>query len=461
MKKLNLKLLTSIMALLFAVTITACDDELGGNDPLPETSLTEISGSISSNMTLTADKKYLLKGNVFVLAGAEITIEPGTIIFGDKLTKGSLIIERGAKIHAVGTAAKPIVFTSSAPKSFRNYGDWGGVIILGRASNNQGENQNIEGITAGTNGQYGGTNDEDSSGELKYVRIEFGGIALSTDNEINGLTMGSVGSGTLIDYVQVSYAGDDSFEWFGGTVNASHLVAYRGWDDDFDTDFGYRGKVQYAAAFRDPNIADKSGSNGFESDNDGSGSTKTPKTAPIFSNVTWFGPHAYSALSSGVLNKSAVSANFQNGALLRRNSDIQIYNSVFVGSQLEMVNFDKTGAAAIFKGNYGGRFGVNTATAGTAKKSTTGNNYNDVNFTTENFLETDGLKVDLSTNIANMMGAMDITLPSALLANTSPLLNSAVTVPNGITQTNHIGAFDASSNWMAGWTNFDPNNTEY
>jgi hypothetical protein len=442
-------------------TITSCDDGLGGNEPLPETTLTELTGNITANITLTANKKYLLKGNVFVLSGAEVTIEPGTIIFGDKLTKGSLIIERGAKIHAVGTVDKPIVFTSSAPKTFRNYGDWGGVIILGNASNNQSENQNIEGVTAGTNGQYGGTNDDDSSGELKYVRIEFGGIALSTDNEINGLTFGSVGRGTAVDFVQVSYSGDDSFEWFGGTVNATHLVAYRGWDDDFDTDFGYRGHVQYAVAFRDPNIADKSGSNGFESDNDGSGSAKTPKTSPLFSNVTWFGPHTYSTLSSGALNKSAVSANFQNGALLRRNTDIQIYNSVFVGSQLEMVNFDKTGAAAIFKGNYSGRFGVNTTTVGTAKKSTTGNNYNDTNFSAENFIETDGLKVDLSTKFSNMIAAMDINLPTALLASNSSLLNGAVPVPTGLTQTNYVGAFDASGNWMAGWTNFDPNNTEY
>jgi hypothetical protein len=462
MKKLNWQLIRSIFAVtLTAIALTSCKDDLGNDDPTPEPELTELSGNISSNTTLEATKKYILKGNVFVLSGAELTIQPGTVIFGDKLTKGSLIIERGAKIHAAGTAEKPIVFTSSAPKSFRNYGDWGGVVILGKAINNQSENQNIEGITAGGNGQYGGTADDDDSGELQYVRIEFAGIALSTDNELNGLTLGSVGSGTQIDHIQVSYSGDDSFEWFGGTVNAQYLVAYRGWDDDFDTDFGYRGKVQYAVSFRDPNIADKSGSNGFESDNDGSGSTKTPKTAPIFSNVTWYGPHTFSTLSSGALNKSAVSSNFQFAGHLRRNSDIQIYNSAFVGSQLEAIHFDKTGSAAVFKGNYIGRYGVNASTPGSSKKTTTGNNYLDGDFAADNVVEGNGLTVNLSAKFAGMTGALNINTPSALLANASPLLSGAATVPSGITQTTYIGAFDASNNWLGTWTNFDPNSVDY
>src|SRR4030095_6414885 len=173
--------------------------------------------------------------------------------------------------------------------------DWGGVVILGKAANNQSASQAIEGISApsGDNGLYGGTTDDDNSGEFQYVRIEFAGIALSTDNELNGLTMGSVGSATKIDHVQVSYSGDDSFEWFGGKVNTSHLIAYRGWDDDFDTDFGYTGFNQFLVSYRDPNVADKSGSNGFESDNDAQGDTKTPQTAATFANVTFFGPFMY------------------------------------------------------------------------------------------------------------------------------------------------------------------------
>jgi hypothetical protein len=455
----NLKKLSYLMALLalsFAMTLTSCDDD--DNDDTDTTTENQLTGTITTNTTLVASKKYTLVGNVFVQSGVTLTIEPGTIIFGDKTSKGSLIIDRGATINAAGTADKPIIFTSSAPVGYRNYGDWGGVILLGKAQNNQSASQSIEGISAasGDAGKYGGTADNDNSGTLTYVRIEFAGIALSTDNEINGLTLGSVGSGTTIHHIQVSYSGDDSFEWFGGTVNAQYLVAYRGWDDDFDTDFGYRGKVQYAASFRDPNIADKSGSNGFESDNDGTGTANTPKTSPVFSNVTWFGPYAYAALSG-----SAASSNYQFGGHLRRNSDIQIYNSVLVGSRFEAVHFDKTGADAMFVGNYIGRSGVSVSKA--VKKVTPGNNYDDSSFDADNFIEADQATVDLSSKFAGLSTAtsLDINNPSALLANGSSLLSGAKEVPSGVEQTTYIGAFNSSNNWMSGWTSFSPNTNTY
>ena len=191
-----------------------------------------------------------------------LTIEPGTIIKGDKLTKGTLIVKPGAKIMAEGSATKPIVFTSSSAKGSRNYGDWGGIILLGKAPVNK-TPATIEGENVST---FGGTDAADNSGTLKYVRIEFAGIAFETDKEINGLTFGGVGSGTTIDYVQVSYSGDDAYEWFGGSVNAKHLISYRTLDDDFDTDWGFSGNVQYAMALRDPAVADQcscSDSNGF------------------------------------------------------------------------------------------------------------------------------------------------------------------------------------------------------
>jgi hypothetical protein len=448
--------------------------------------VTPVDAAITGNTTWTKDKRYLLKGNVYVQSPATLTIEAGTVIFGDKVTKGSLIVSRGAKIMAAGSATEPIVFTSSAPRGFRNYGDWGGVVILGKAKNNQSVDQTIEGISAasGDNGKYGGTADDDNSGVLKYVRIEFGGIALSTDNELNGLTMGSVGNATEINHIQVSYSGDDSYEWFGGTVDASYLIAYRGWDDDFDTDFGYSGNVQYGVAFRDPNIADKSGSNGFESDNDGSGTTNAPKTSARFSNITWFGPHVFSKPKSNgsagaytaSIDKGAASANFQFGGHIRRNTDIQIYNSVFVGSQLEGVHFDKTGQNAVFKGNYFGRTGIGASTPGTVKKVTAGNSYDDANFAADNLNTTDGATqtgaLDLSTVFAGLKyngdvntkftNNMSIDQPSALLAAGSSLLTGAVTVPEGLEQTVYIGAFDATTNWAtAAWTNYDPNNTSY
>jgi hypothetical protein len=460
------------------VSITATDDQNFTSAPATFTihvqKYTIINTNITANTTWTSDESYLLKGNIFVTNNAILTIEPGTIVFGDKITKGALIVERGSKLMAEGTETEPIVFTSNAPAGFRNYGDWGGVVLLGKAQNNQSANQNIEGITAGTFGQYGGTTDDDNSGTLTYVRIEFAGIALSTDNELNGLTMGSVGSGTTIHHIQVSYSGDDSYEWFGGTVNAKYLIAFRGWDDDFDTDFGYRGNVQYAVAYRDADIADKSGSNGFESDNDGAGDEKTPLTAPKFSNVSWYGPGVFARLNSGAINKSNFNQNFQFGAHLRRNTAIQIYNSVFIGSYLEGVHFDKTNTGAIFKGNYFGRIGANVS--GAYKKQTTGNclncggEYASTNFTTENAFATgaNGLStVDLSADFAGMTASnLDVNarpLPISLLANASSLLTGkATTVPSGLVQTDYIGAFDAANNWAtASWTNYDPKNTEY
>ena len=436
----------------------------------------EITSAITANTTWLATEKYLLKGNIFVQAPAELTIPAGTIIMGDKVTKGALIVSRGAKIHAVGTAAKPIVFTSSAPKGFRNYGDWGGVVLLGKAQNNQSVDQPIEGISApsGDNGKYGGDGslDAESSGELQYARIEFAGIALTTDNELNGLTFGGVGSGTKVDHIQVSYSGDDSYEWFGGKVNTSYLIAYRGWDDEFDTDFGYSGFNQFLVSYRDPNIADKSGSNGFESDNNANGDTKIPQTAATFANVTFFGPFMYAVLNgSGALQTSTVSANYGRGAHIRRNSALRVYNTVFAGANMTGVNFENAGAGAVFQGNYIGRiFGV--------AKATTGLTYNDANFATENTIEATLNGVDLNAKFAGASikspiaattaQLWDINQPSALLAANSSLLTGAVTLPafpTGFgfnTAVTYRGAFDATNNWSTStWTNYDPNNTEY
>jgi hypothetical protein len=299
--------------------------------------IVEISGVIAANTTWTADKVYLLKDYVRVgddakrsggtdITGVTLTIEPGTTIMGDRETKGTLIVQRGNKIMAVGTAEEPIVFTSERPVGQRTPGDWGGLVIVGRAINNQGNNVELEGGYGAFHGKGDSplsAPDEDNSGELKYVRIEFAGIPINPNQEVNSLTMGSVGSGTKIDYVQCSYGLDDSFEWFGGKVNASHLIAYRGLDDDFDADFGYTGNVQWAVSVRDNTLADQSGSNSFEVDNDATGSSATPFTAPVFANVSVFGPKRARDLN--------IQDNFQNAMHIRRNNKIKIYNSFFTG----------------------------------------------------------------------------------------------------------------------------------
>ena len=306
----------------------------------------EVKGEITANANWTKDKIYVLMGLVYVNSGVTLNIQPGTIIKGapkeqDPLAAGqggTLIIEAGAKINAAGTAAEPIVFTSLKYAGSRNYGDWGGVVIIGKAPHNREGSRAPEGGIRGGKDKAGlGTDNiaDDNSGVLQYVRIEFGGIALSnqTNSEINGLTLYAVGSGTTIDHIQVSYSGDDSYEWFGGTVNAKNLIAFRGWDDDFDTDWGFVGKVQYALSLRDPQYADQSGSNGFESDNfNGAGTPATgpnaglPLTAPTFANVSVF--NFNTAPNS---NTNAGTGPYQSAMHLRRNTAISIYNSVFVG----------------------------------------------------------------------------------------------------------------------------------
>jgi len=284
-----------------------------------------VSSDITTNTTWSG--VIFLQNKVYVKNNATLTIAPGTVIRGDKATQGTLIITRGAKINANGTATQPIVFTSDQPVGNRAEGDWGGLVILGLAKNNQpGGVANIEGIVPSTDTQFGGNFDNDNSGVLRYVRVEFSGIPLEPNKELNGITFGSVGSGTTVEYVQVSWCGDDSFEWFGGTVNCKYIIAYRGLDDDFDTDFGYRGKVQFALSIRDKNISDAPGdSNGFECDNDATGSTATPKTRPIFSNVTLVGPKGDGSIALPTGEK------FEKAFRLRRNTGTSVLNSLITG----------------------------------------------------------------------------------------------------------------------------------
>jgi len=287
--------------------------------------VTTVSTDVTASTTWSG--VILLQNKVFVKNNATLTIAPGTIIRGDYATQGTLIITRGAKIIANGTAANPIVFTSNLAPGNRNEGDWGGLVLLGLAKNNQpGGIANIEGIPPSTDTQFGGNFDNDNSGSLQYVRVEFSGIPLEPNKELNGITFGSVGSGTVVDYVQVSHCGDDSFEWFGGTVNCKHLIAYGGLDDDFDCDFGFRGKVQFALSIRDKDLSDAPGdSNAFECDNDATGSTAQPKTRPIFSNVTLVGPKGNGSIALPVGEK------FEKAFRLRRNSSVSVLNSLVTG----------------------------------------------------------------------------------------------------------------------------------
>ncbi|HYG15400.1 MAG TPA: hypothetical protein VEC12_06560, partial [Bacteroidia bacterium] len=283
-----------------------------------------VDANITANTTWTADKIYLLKGIIRVTNGTVLTIEPGTVVKGGPAADGSnatcLVIEQGGRINAIGTTDKPIVFTSAQPKGQRSYGDWGGIVIFGKAPVNKTNPQYEGGVVPGT---YGGADAADNSGTLKYCRIEFAGYPFEQDRELNSLTMCGVGSGTTIEYVQNSYNNDDAFEWFGGTVNANHLIAFRTNDDDWDVDQGYSGKVQFGVSLCDVDVADVSTKNGFEVDNDAGGTTETPKTAAVFSNMTVIGAYTTKADSRSSLHG--------RGAHLRRNNEISVFNSVIMG----------------------------------------------------------------------------------------------------------------------------------
>lgn len=310
-------------------------------DALPSTAgvsnVVNVSTDITYNTTWYTGKTYKITGLIYVRNNATLTIQPGVVVKGVYSSSGTaLVITKGSKLNAIGTVTSPIVFTSAKTVAEgRAPADWGGIVLLGKAGFNlNGGVNNIEGITASVNTEYGGgttPDDNDNSGVLKYVRIEFGGFVFSPNNEINGLTFGAVGRGTTIDYVQVSYSGDDSFEWFGGSVNNKHLVAYRGLDDDFDTDNGYKGISQFCLGIRDPQIADNpaiSTSEGFESDNNATGlvTPGTDNTTCIFSNCTLFGPSYRATLAPAL----TVAVGHERAARLRRSSQQKIFNSIFL-----------------------------------------------------------------------------------------------------------------------------------
>lgn len=286
-----------------------------------------VSSNITSNTTWATGQTVFLNGQIYVTGNSVLTIQPGVIIRASSLIAGSsLIITKGSQLQAMGTSAQPIVFTSDKAPGSRGVGDWGGIIILGQATNNlPGGLGNIEGLPIGLNSEHGGTNDNDNSGTLAYVRNEFGGYPYQVNKEINAFTFGSVGKGTTIHHLQSSYNNDDAYEWFGGTADAKYLVSFRDLDDNFDCDNGFRGNIQFGLIVRDPALADNpsiSTSEGFECDNDAGGTAATPKTSPVFSNITAIGPYRGSSATS-------VASGYRRAARLRRNCEVKIFNSVF------------------------------------------------------------------------------------------------------------------------------------
>jgi hypothetical protein len=450
----------SALALLmgFIFFAVSCDEDDPTVEPVDEQEVLE--NDITVNTTLEASKKYLIKGKVYVQSGVTLTIPAGTILFGDKTSQGTLIINRGAKIDAKGTATNPIIMTSSAPAGFRNRGDWGGVVILGKGYTNGSASSTIEGISASgsENGLYGpGTAtaaDDDNSGVMEYVRIEFAGIPLSQDNELNSLTMGSVGSGTKIEHIQVSFGNDDAYEWFGGAVNHKYLIAFSTIDDDFDTDRGYIGKVQFALVVRDPAVADFSGSRTFESSSNATanvdelakhGLTIGRHSKPVFANVTVLGPYLFRAVAQ-------TNGFYQAAVEINTSSSINIHNSIIAGFPTG-VRFNASGAQTLVTGNI---FSSNTALTAVSGGSTVPGDFETVNQTK--------VLTDLFGAFPSGSTYSFANAPFFQAANSPGLTGAPALVDAYFEDVAYFGAFGttASAGWsLDTWTSFDPINETY
>lgn len=449
----SFKLTTLILAL--AVLVSSCDKEssttitnpVSGKQTLTLQNGAVISGVYKNTIINVPEGSFTLKGYVYFEDGSEINIAAGAIIKSDVTDKGALIIERGAKINAIGTATKPIVFTSGKAVGQRNPGDWGGIVILGKATTNRSTEPTIEG---GVGKNFGGTVDNDNSGTLKYVRIEFAGIASQPNSEINGLTLGGVGSGTTIEYVQVAYGNDDAFEIFGGTVNAKYLVAYATADDDFDFDFGYRGKIQFGVTLRNPDFIDAGDAgNGIECDNDGTGTLATPTTRPVLSNFTFIGPNVDKTASKN--------HNFANR--FRRSSTFVLNNSVLIGWMKGGLSLESdqtynslvgTTTTSEFKNNL---LHANAATYKIGSVTVAGATADAVKAKAE----ASSTITLTATADAKLTDPFNLISPNLLPISGSPALSGAAfagdLTNSFFTATTYRGAFGAT-NWMAGWTNF-------
>lgn len=430
---------------------------------------------ISSNMTLNNDTIYQMNGLVYVTTPGGspttvLTIQQGTIIRGtagvtNVTPGGGLVITQGARINAQGTEECPIVFTSYRQFDNPESGDWSGVVILGRAPINTatasgpGITATIEGIPSNppASALYGGSTPNDTSGTMKYVRIEYPGFELSDNNEINGLTLGGVGCGTVIEHVEVYKSNDDAFEFFGGTVNVRYLVSVDALDDMFDFDNGYVGNIQYALGLSDTSRADFSESNGIETDNNSAGNGNTPQTYASISNMTIIGV-ANAVKANNLTMPPSGTGKYGRGAHIRRNAGIKICKSIFLGLP-RGIHLDGTAS----QGKY--TSGITTFSNVWAHSWNAGNRITGFSSSPDFFACNDTIPSIATFGLNNPFNRQDVNF--ALPASNSPLLSlECVTACSansncGFTffSESFRGAFNDTDNWaqdifLGGWVRY-------
>jgi hypothetical protein len=288
-----------------------------------------VTGQVTNSETWVNTNYYVLRGAVFVRSGGTLNIQAGTRIIGESGSVGTLIVDRGGRLMAIGTREQPIVFTSDQPIGQRGRGDWGGIIINGRAPINF---ESGEAAGEGDTGAYGGTDPNDNSGVLRYVRVEFSGVEFSPDNELNGIAFQGVGRGTQVDHVQAHMSRDDAMEWFGGTVDGKYLVMSNAADDSIDWTFGWTGRLQYVTVTQRGDDAD----NGLEADNNEFNNSATPRSNPQIYNLTMCGDP-----DRNEGGESPRAANIRRGtALTLRNFLITGFKTT--GLQIETTNTSTT-----------------------------------------------------------------------------------------------------------------------
>ena len=391
-----------------------------------------VSSDITADTTWASGSIVTLSALIVVTGNATLTIEPGVVVKGDN--GSALVISRGAKLNAAGTAASPIIFTSSKPEGSRASGDWGGVVLLGAASINlAGGEGNIEGMPAGPASLYGGTDDASSCGSLTHVRIEFAGYVFGTDNELNGLTVGGCGSATELDFIQSHLGKDDGVEFFGGTANIKHLLVTQAADDSLDFDQGWRGNVQFLAIQQSASVGDKA----IEGDNLKDVVDSTPRSRPTIFNATIVG--------SG--------ANAEQGGLhIRRGAGLVLKNSLITGFQAGAIDLDGAAVSALvgdstldfsniaFFGNGADQFPADD---------------NDADFDEAAYF---GAAAKGFVAVDPQFASTSLTAPDFATGNTA-VESGGATPPAGFDATaTYHGAFaPTGAAWTAGWTSFPAN----
>jgi len=393
----------------------------------------EVSGRITSDLTLTSGNLYALSGAVFVgndkADSATLTIEAGTTIFG-RSGNDYLVVSRDSKIEALGSASAPVTFTSSQDINGETTGSgqWGGMVLLGNAPTNKCADLDacsiqVEGVEAG--GVFGGNNWEDDSGTLRYVVVKHAGFEIAPDNELNGITFGGVGSGTTVEYIQVHENADDGVEFFGGAVNLKYVVLTSNKDDSVDWDNGFRGNLQYVLVKHDAN--DGEANRAIEADNDGSNPSKDPQSNPTIANMTIIG------------NGFDTADKDSEGIYLREGTRAQLHNFVVTGAAGECLELE----AGVTVDQ-----AIANQTVLTNSVFACGENFKSQDSTSGSFdlmdwvlnVNTDNSTATGVADVVNGVFTIDTTTPYSF--GSDPFFDNAT----------HIGAVSESNNWTAGWT---------